>query len=192
VDSIDCAVVATLDRRDPAGFFEGVTWEFDDPYRFGPVLGELDDSLICEGTHRQLWTKLGSHVITHTGVTGAHFAVWAPNAMRVSVVGDFNEWDGRRHPMRGRTQTGVWEIFIPGLGEGTLYKYEIRAADGTVLPLKADPHGTAAELRPQTASVIRGVDDFTRTEDSWLGRRAEAQSVGSPISVYEIRSPPYT
>jgi 1,4-alpha-glucan branching enzyme len=205
LDSAEGTVIATLARIDPAGFFEGVipgkpewfayrlraanaagAWEFDDPYRFGPVFGELDDYLIGEGTHRQLWEKLGSHVIEHTGVTGAHFAVWAPNAMRVSVVGDFNEWDGRRHPMRRRTHTGVWEIFIPGLGEGTLYKYELRAADGTVLPLKADPLGTGAELRPQNASVIRRVDDFTWTDDAWLARRAAAQSVRSPISIYEV------
>jgi 1,4-alpha-glucan branching enzyme len=205
LDSAEGTVIATLARIDPAGFFEGVipgkpewfayrlraanaagAWEFDDPYRFGPVFGELDDYLIGEGTHRQLWEKLGSHVIEHTGVTGAHFAVWAPNATRVSVVGDFNEWDGRRHPMRRRTHTGVWEIFIPGLGEGTLYKYELRAADGAVLPLKADPLGTGAELRPQNASVIRRVDDFTWTDDAWLARRAAAQSVRSPISIYEV------
>jgi 1,4-alpha-glucan branching enzyme len=139
LDSAAGTVIATLARIDPAGIFEGAipgkpawfayrlratnsagSWEFDDPYRFGPVLGELDDYLIGEGTHRRLWEKLGSHVIEHAGVTGAHFAVWAPNASRVSVVGDFNEWDGRRHPMRKRMPAGVWEIFIPGLGEGTL------------------------------------------------------------------------
>jgi len=205
VDSAEGVVVATLVRRDPAGFFEGVVagkpvwfayrlraanasggWEFDDPYRFGPVLGELDDYLIGEGTHRRLWEKLGSHVIEHSGATGAHFAVWAPNAVRVSVVGDFNEWDGRRHPMRNRMPAGVWEIFIPGLAEGTVYKYEIRTADGTVLPLKADPMGTGAELRPQNASVIRRVDDFAWTDDAWLARRGAAQTVRSAISAYEV------
>jgi hypothetical protein len=103
----------------------GTTWEFDDPFRFGPVLGEMDEYLLGEGTHRRLWQVLGAHVITHEGVEGTHFAVWAPNAERVSVVGDFNIWDGRRHPMRRRGPTGVWETFIPGLGEGATYKYEI-------------------------------------------------------------------
>ncbi|OYX26226.1 MAG: 1,4-alpha-glucan branching enzyme, partial [Rhodobacterales bacterium 32-66-7] len=96
----------------------GNTWEFDDPFRFGPVLGELDEYLLGEGTHRRLWQVLGAHIIRHEGVDGVHFAVWAPNAERVSVVGDFNIWDGRRHPMRRRGPTGVWEIFVPGLGEG--------------------------------------------------------------------------
>ena len=114
-------------------------WEVHDPYRFPPVLGEMDDYLIREGTHRRLWERLGAHAIEHAGVAGVHFAVWAPNAARVSVVGDFNGWDGRRNPMRRRGGVGVWEIFIPGLGEGAVYKYELRAADGSLLPLEGRP-----------------------------------------------------
>ena len=100
-------------------------WEFEHAYRFGPVLGEIDEYLLGEGTHRRIWQALGAHVMTHEGVDGVHFAVWAPAAERVSVVGDFNYWDGRRHVMRARGVTGVWEIFIPGLGEGAVYKDEI-------------------------------------------------------------------
>ena len=105
-----------------ATYADGQTWTFDDPYRFGPVLGDLDVHLLGEGTHRKLWKALGAHVTEVDGVAGTHFAVWAPNAARVSVVGDFNVWDGCRHPMRRVGATGVWEIFLPGLGDGTLYK----------------------------------------------------------------------
>ena len=154
----------------------GGTWEVHDPYRYPPVLGDLDDYLIGEGTHRRLWERLGAHAIEHAGAMGVHFAVWAPNAARVSVVGDFNDWDGRRNPMRRRGGVGVWEIFIPGLAEGTLYKYELRAADGSLLPLKADPVGTGAELRPETASVVRRIDDFAWSDAAWL-----AAARGRPV-----------
>ena len=133
----------------------GAEWEFDDAYRFGPVMGEMDEYLLGEGTHRRLWQVLGAHVMVHEGVAGTHFAVWAPNASRVSVVGDFNIWDGRRHPMRRRGPTGVWEIFVPGLAEGSTYKYEIRGGDGALLPLKADPVGFGSEHPPANASVVR-------------------------------------
>ena len=103
-------------------------WEFDDPFAFGPVLGALDDHLLLEGTHRRLYERLGAHPMHHDGADGVHFAVWAPNASRVSVVGDFNAWDGRRHPMRKRIDSGLWEIFAPEVGEGAVYKYEIIAA----------------------------------------------------------------
>ena len=146
----------------------------------------MDDYLIREGTHRRLWERLGAHAIEHAGVAGVHFAVWAPNAARVSVVGDFNGWDGRRNPMRRRGGVGVWEIFIPGLGEGAVYKYELRAADGSLLPLKADPVGTGAELRPQNASVVRRVDDFSWSDAAWLAGRGAAQSVKAPVSILEV------
>jgi len=122
VEGVPGLFVASLSRREPyrlRAANAGATWEFDDPFRFGPVLGEMDEYLLGEGTHRRLWQVLGAHAITHEGVAGTHFAVWAPNARHVSVVGDFNFWDGRRHPMRRRGATGVWETFIPGLGEGT-------------------------------------------------------------------------
>ncbi len=106
--------------------------------------------------------------MVHEGVAGVHFAVWAPHAQRVSVVGDFNAWDGRRHPMRKRLDTGVWEIFVPGVGEGTLYKYEIIGADGALLPLKADPVGFGAELRPSTASVVRDTAVSRGPTTTWM------------------------
>ncbi len=115
------------------------TIELEDPYRFPPVLGELDVHLMAEGTHLRIYERLGAHPIEIDGVDGVAFAVWAPNAQRVSVVGDFNDWDGRRHPMRKRVEAGVWELFIPGLQGGELYKFEILGADGELLPLKADP-----------------------------------------------------
>ena len=115
-----------------------------------------------------------------------HFAVWAPNARRVSVVGDFNAWDGRRHAMRKRIDTGVWEIFVPALGEGTLYKYEIIGADGTLLPLKADPVGFGAELRPSTASVVRDTTRFAWTDADWMAARAARDPRRAPMSIYEV------
>ena len=199
------AVAGELERRHPVGLFEGLladrpawfgyvlrahhaggSWEVHDPYRYPPVLGALDDYLIREGTHQRLWERLGAHAIEHAGVRGVHFAVWAPNASRVSVVGDFNAWDGRRNAMRRRGGVGIWEIFIPGLDEGALYKYEIRGGDGTLLPLKADPLGTGAELRPQTASVVRRVDDFRWNDAGWCAARGAAQAVDAPISILEV------
>ncbi len=163
----------------------GAEWTFDDAFRFGPVLGEMDEYLLGEGTHRRLWQVLGAHVITHQGVAGTHFAVWAPNAQRVSVVGDFNVWDGRRHPMRRRGPTGVWETFIPGLGEGTTYKYEIRGNDGVVGPLKADPVGFGSEHPPANASVVRKIDGAFADQD-WMATRAARHHIDAPISVYEV------
>jgi 1,4-alpha-glucan branching enzyme len=163
----------------------GAEWEFDDPFRFGPVLGEMDEYLLGEGTHKRLWQVLGAHVVTHEGVEGTHFAVWAPNAERVSVVGDFNVWDGRRHPMRRRGPTGMWETFIPGLGEGATYKYEIRGHNGYVGPLKADPVGFGSEHPPANASVVRRiVGDFH--DQDWLAGRAARHTIDAPISIYEV------
>lgn len=163
----------------------GATWEFDDPFRFGPVLGEMDEYLLGEGTHKRLWQVLGAHVVTHEGVEGTHFAVWAPNADRVSVVGDFNVWDGRRHPMRRRGPTGVWETFIPGLGEGATYKYEIRGQNGYVGPLKADPVGFGSEHPPANASVVRKIAGEFHDQD-WLAGRAARHTIDAPISIYEV------
>jgi 1,4-alpha-glucan branching enzyme len=163
----------------------GAQWEWDDPYRYGPVLGEMDEYLLGEGTHRRLWQVLGAHVITHEGAEGTHFAVWAPNAERVSVVGDFNVWDGRRHPMRKRGATGVWEIFIPGLGEGTTYKYEIRGPGGQIMPLKADPVGFSSEHAPKNASVVRVIRGDWH-DDDWMAGRAAHHRIDAPISVYEV------
>ncbi|MEH7826991.1 1,4-alpha-glucan branching protein GlgB [Gemmobacter denitrificans] len=160
-------------------------WDWDDPFRFGPVLGEMDEYLLAEGTHARIWQVLGAHLMTHEGVEGVHFAVWAPNADRVSVVGDFNIWDGRRHPMRKRGATGVWEIFVPGLPEGTAYKYEIRGPGGQLLPLKADPVGFGSEHAPKNASVVRGIRGAW-SDAGWMDGRAARQTVDAPISVYEV------
>ncbi|RWR30608.1 1,4-alpha-glucan branching protein GlgB [Sinirhodobacter populi] len=162
------------------------TWDFDDPYAFGPVLGAIDEYLIGEGTHRRLWEVLGAHAITHEGRRGVHFAVWAPSAKRVSVVGGFNNWDGRRHQMRRRGMTGVWEIFIPALMPGEAYRYEILGADGRLEPLKADPVGFGAEHPPAKASVVRELDLHPWGDAAWLAKRDKAQAVRAPVSVYEV------
>ena len=135
--------------------------ELEDPYRFPPVLSDVDLHLLGEGTHLQLYDKLGAHPLTLEEVTGVAFAVFAPDARRVSVVGDFNLWDGRRHAMRVRGN-GFWEIFVPGARAGDRYKYEIVAADGELLPLKSDPVGFAAEQRPLTASIVVDMANLPR------------------------------
>ncbi len=178
--------VAASDYRLAARAADGTAWDFDDPYRFGPVLGEIDEHLIGEGTHRRLWHVLGAHVTTHQGVSGTHFAVWAPNAQRVSVVGDFNVWDGRRHPMRRRGHTGVWEIFVPDLGDGTVYKYEMIGPDGAVLAQKADPVGFGAQHPPQTASVVRDITGYGWHDADWMDARSKRQARTAPISIYEV------
>ena len=164
----------------------GATWQGEDPFRFGPVLGEIDEYLLGEGRHLRLWQVLGAHVISHEGTAGTHFAVWAPNAERVSVVGNFNQWDGRRHPMRRRGGSGVWETFLPGLGEGEAYKYEIRGAGGALLPLKADPVGFGSEHAPKNASVVRRIDAPDWQDGGWMAGRGAHQSIDAPISVYEV------
>jgi 1,4-alpha-glucan branching enzyme len=197
------APLGTLKRIDERGLFEGhvkgprqplryraragdAEWWLCDAYSFGPVLGPVDDLLIGEGTHFRLFDKMGAHLIEHEGASGVHFAVWAPNAQRVSVVGDFNEWDGRRHPMRNRKDIGVWEIFIPEIGDWRAYKYEIVGPAGDVLPLKADPFAFASELRPKTASMT-----YQAGKAEWgdEGHRAYWSSVDPrrvPISIYEV------
>ncbi|MFD1795777.1 1,4-alpha-glucan branching protein GlgB [Paracoccus aurantiacus] len=161
-------------------------WEHEDPYRFGPVLGQIDEYLIGEGTHHQLWKALGAHVISHQGVRGTHFSVWAPNARRVAVLGDFNNWDARRHGMRRRGTTGVWEIFIPNIGNGSPYKFSITGAHGEPLPEKADPVGFGAEHPPATASVVRNLAGHKWSDDQWMQTRSEAQNIKAPISIYEV------
>ncbi len=181
--------VGCLRRNAPyrlRGRAEDSAWEVDDAYRFGPVLGEMDEYLIGEGTHRRLWQVLGAHPMAHEGADGTHFAVWAPNARRVSLVGDFNFWDGRRHVMRRRGGAGVWEIFLPGLGAGTRYKYEIVGPDGKALPLKADPVGFGAEHPPATASVVRDLRKAEWADDAWMAARAGRNARDAPITIYEV------
>ena len=164
----------------------GGTWEEDDPFRFGPVLGEMDEHLLGEGSHLELWKVLGAHPVTRDGVAGVHFAVWAPDARRVSVVGDFNHWDGRRHPMRRRGSTGVWEIFLPGVAEGARYKFELLGVDGALLPQKADPVGFGAEHPPATASIVRDLGGKVWRDGDWLDKRGEAGRRDRPIAIYEV------
>ena len=167
---------------------DGGTETIDDPYAFGTLLGDLDLHLIAEGRHRELGRTLGAQVLTVDGVAGTRFAVWAPSAQRVAVVGSFNGWDGRRHPMRRRMEAGVWELFVPGVEPGALYKYEIVGADGTLLPLKADPVALAAELPPGTASIVADPTPFAWTDQAWMSERAKRHAPDAPIAIYEVHA----
>ncbi len=205
IDAATGAKVAELKRCHDAGIFAGrvadrdgwfayrlaVSWGghrqvIDDPYRFSPVLGDVDEHLISEGSHLNLYDRLGAHPTTHDGIEGTAFAVWAPNARRVSVVGEFNQWDGRRHMMRRRGASGIFEIFLPGVAAGAAYKYEIKAQGGSILPLKADPVGFGAETPPETASLVRELGGWNWADDDWMARRGARNGVAAPISIYEV------
>lgn len=202
VKLIDCrsgAIVATCARVNGAGLFAACldgqrarfpyrfrvttnagTQDVEDPYRFPPALGDVDLHLIAEGTHFELYRRLGAHPATIDGVAGVAFAVWAPNAVRVSVVGPFNNWDGRRHPMRCHYGAGVWEIFLPGVERGALYKFEIKPKEGPPF-LKADPLAFRAERPPQTASIVEGLTGRGQSPARGGINRRDA-----PISIYEV------
>jgi 1,4-alpha-glucan branching enzyme len=152
---------------------DGISGEFDDPYRFPPVLGEMDAWLLAEGSHLRPFEILGAAPRTVDGVAGTAFAVWAPNASRVSVVGDFNVWDGRRHPMRLRRECGVWEIFLPGVAAGSRYKFELLARRRPPAAAEGRPLCAQAELRPATASIVAGMP---------AGRRALASTRARPTA----------
>ena len=156
-----------------------------DPYSFLPTLGASDLYLFNKGDERRIYEKLGAQLRVIDGVPGTSFAVWAPNAQRVSVVGDFNNWDGRLHPMRMLESSGVWEIFIPGVGQGTCYKYEIRDAHGHI-KLNTDPFGFLFEVPPKQAAVVWDAKNFQWTDDAWLKKRRERDSLRSPLSIYEV------
>jgi 1,4-alpha-glucan branching enzyme len=162
----------------------GAQHEFYDVYSFPPVLGEIDIHLLAEGNHLASYRKLGTHPLVHEGVEGVAFAVWAPNAHRVSVVGDFNGWDGRRMPMRN--VGGFWELFVPGLRPGHLYKYEILGADGQLLPLKADPQAERTERPPNTASIIAEPSRHLWQDGRWMAERWTRNDRQAPISIYEV------
>ncbi len=197
-----------MERRGPEGLFEAlvetsaqevpdyrlrVTWydgavsEVDDPYRYGRVLTEYDLHLLAEGTHYQSYEKLGAHVITQGAATGVHFAVWAPNAERVSVIGDFNGWDGRVHPMRLLQPNGVWELFVPGLADGEKYKFEIRSRDTGHVQQKVDPYARAFEVPPRSASIVWHDRGYAWDDADWMAARREADHwFDRPLSIYEV------
>ncbi|HEY4439494.1 MAG TPA: 1,4-alpha-glucan branching protein GlgB [Candidatus Elarobacter sp.] len=158
----------------------------EDPYRFGPILGETDLWLIGEGNHLELYRVFGAHPDVIDGVAGTRFAVWAPNASRVSVVGDWNRWDGRVHPMRLRREAGVWELFLPAVGAGARYKYELLGPRGELLPLKADPFAFRSEKRPANASVVAAESHYVWGDAAWLEARGPKQRRDAPIQIYEV------
>jgi 1,4-alpha-glucan branching enzyme len=157
-----------------------------DPYSFPPQISEFDLHLFGEGKHWHAYRFLGAHTKEVDGIAGVLFAVWAPNAERVSVVGDFNNWDGRCHPMRVRGGSGVWELFIPELGVDTLYKFEIRNRHNGSIQLKSDPYGQQFEVRPRTASLVTGQDQYQWRDDLWLQQRNTFDWQHKPISIYEV------
>jgi len=166
-------------------FENGEMWERISPYRFTPVLGEQDMYYFSQGKHYELYKKMGAHLIELDGVKGVSFAVWAPNAKRVSVIGEFNNWDGRIYPMRSMGATGVWEIFIPGLQEGQLYKYEIKTKTDE-LRIKTDPFAFLMELRPANASRIWDIDKYQWSDQEWMEKRKTINHYESPLNIYEI------
>jgi 1,4-alpha-glucan branching enzyme len=193
-----------LEQVHPGGVFEGVVPDADlpldyelevdypdgnvftlrDPYSFPPTFGELDLHLAGEGRHERLYERLGAHILRHEGVDGTSFAVWAPNAKAVSVVGDFNSWDGRLHQMRSLGSTGIWELFLPDVGEGCNYKYEILTQDGEIR-LKADPYAFAAEMPPKTASVVHR-SEYEWQDNDWCKHRGDSVPLDRPVSIYEV------
>jgi len=180
------------DRRDRfhyrlrAANARGHTWEFHDPYSFPQLLSDYDLHLLKEGTHYRNYEKLGSHVRVIDGVRGVHFAVWAPNAKRVSLIGDFNYWNGLRHPMRFHPGAGIWEIFIPGLGEETLYKFEIKWRRFGFKVQKTDPYAFYFERRPKTAAIVYDINKYQWRDEDWMSGRAAKNGLDAPMSIYEV------
>jgi 1,4-alpha-glucan branching enzyme len=201
---VEGAEPVELERAHPAGLFEGkldgaevplryrlevsysegATLVVDDPYAFPPTLGELDLHLASEGRHERIYERLGAHVREIEGVVGTSFAVWAPSARSVSVVGDFNLWDGRLHPMRSLGSSGIWELFVPGLADGDHYKYEIRTEAGETR-LKTDPLAFATEVPPKNASIVYR-PTYEWGDGDWLAKRRETEALAEPVSIYEV------
>src|ERR1051325_3004363 len=164
---------------------QGQVHSLRDPYSFLPTLSETDLYLFGKGDERRLYEKLGAQLRTMDGVAGTSFAVWAPNAQRVSVVGDFNGWDGRYHVLRALGASGVWELFVPGVGEGAHYKFEIRDRHGHIV-LKTDPFGFFFEVPPKNAAIVWNLKKFKWTDDAWLAQRKQRDALRSPMSIYEV------
>jgi len=191
-----------LERVHPDGVFEGKVKGnglyrlqlrengheriIEDPYRFPSPLGDMDRYLMGEGTHLELYEKLGAHPVEVEGIHGVHFAVWAPNARRVSVVGNFNQWDGRRHLMRSHPGNGLWDIFVPDLEVGEYYKFEIIGPHGNLLPLKADPFARRMEPPPGNASIVHRLQDRNWQDEDWMAQRHRITNLDSPVSIYEV------
>ena len=163
----------------------GDFYEKEDSYRFPSILGDIDLYLLAEGNHLEMYKKLGAHVVELNGVRGVSFAVWAPNAKRVSVVGNFNNWDGRTTVMRNHPSCGIWDIFIPGIGQGEIYKYEIKTRENYIL-VKSDPVAFYSEKRPHTASIVYDITHYQWNDDGWMNYRQEANSFDKPMSIYEV------
>ena len=166
--------------------YAGQVTERHDPYAFPPLLTDFELHLFTEGTFFKAYETIGAHLRTVQGIAGVHFVVWAPNALRVSVVGDFNQWDGRRHPMTNRGISGLWELFIPELTDGTLYKFEIRSRHHDTPLLKADPYAFVSELRPKTASIVSAHATYNWKDHSWMTARAQQNTLATPLAIYEV------
>ena len=161
------------------------TMSIHDPYAFEPLLTDMDLHLFNEGTHLEIYERLGAHPRNIDGITGINFAVWAPNAQGISVVGNFNDWDKSHHPMKKRVPSGIWELFIPDLGENEIYKFSVTDCHGNTVE-KSDPFGFAAELPPRTASVVKNIDNYQWSDQAWMGDRPQRNSLDGPISIYEL------
>lgn len=175
-------------KREPYVFritnHHGYSWHQSDPYFHKPFVSEFDMHLFSEGNHHRLYDLLGAHLFTLDGVKGVKYAVWAPNASRISLVGDFNNWDGRRNPMRNRGNCGIWELFMPDHTEHEIYKFEIKTYSGDIL-LKTDPFGFNFEMRPKTASVVHNIKNYKWNDNEWMATRYTKNSQDAPISIYE-------
>ncbi|MCV6606338.1 MAG: 1,4-alpha-glucan branching enzyme, partial [Porticoccaceae bacterium] len=207
IHSGDNQSVGELRKVHGDGFFEGVLADhsspfpyflraeygggsqvdIQDPYRFSSQLDDHDLHLFCEGTQEQAYRWMGAHPRSVDGVDGFLFVLWAPSARRVSLVGDFNAWDGRTHVMRKHPASGVWEIFVPNLPAGSHYKYEILSGDGTLMPLRSDPYATAMQLPPETASVANGQGNYSWGDSDWMAARRDSnRHYSGPVSIYEV------
>ena len=176
----------SLSNRSPyllhCRFEDGSHYRRYDPYYFEVHFEELDQHLFGEGTHLRLFDKLGAHLMEVEGIGGTRFTVWAPNARRVSVVGEFNHWNGLQNPMQAIGSSGIWELFLPGIGEGMLYKFEIKGQNGEVF-LKSDPFAFASEIRPSTASRVANLEDYVWQDKTWMENRTRLDPLKQPINI---------